>query len=63
MAFIQNAVPHDIEHLVPLPNPADMGIKELKAAIKTAGLSAQAVGFAEKGEFVQLLQSHYDTLR
>ena len=60
--FLSDRIPHDSEHLIPLRNPSDMSVKELKAAIKEAGLSSQAVGFAEKSEFIQLLQGHYETL-
>ena len=63
LSFLQRTVPHDAEHVVPLPHPADMSIKELKAAIKDAGLVSKATGFAEKFEFVQLLQEHYDSLK
>jgi len=40
-----------------LKDPRDMSIKELKAAIGKAGLGNRAVGFMEKREFVELLQS------
>lgn len=63
LSFLQRILPHDAEHLVPLPNPAEMSIKELKAAIKEAGLTSKATGFAEKFEFVQLLQEHYENLK
>ena len=62
MSFLGDKIPHHSDHLVPLRNPAEMSVKELKAAIKEAGLSAQAVGFAEKSEFIQLLQGHYESL-
>lgn len=35
-----------------------MSIRELKEAIRVAGLSNQAVGFREKSEFVDLLKQH-----
>lgn len=37
-------------------DPEDMTIKELKAAIRSAGLESKAVGFMEKSEFVKLLK-------
>lgn len=39
--------------------PNEMSVKELKAAIRNAGLASQAVGFSEKQEFVTLLEAHY----
>jgi hypothetical protein len=35
-----------------------MSIKELKEAIRAAGLSNQALGFREKSEFIELLTQH-----
>lgn len=35
----------------------EMSVKELKAAIKAAGLAGQAVGLAEKNELVSLLST------
>jgi hypothetical protein len=35
-----------------------MSVKELKAAIRKAGLNRKAVGLMEKHEFVKLLQEH-----
>lgn len=37
-------------------DPEDMSIKELIAAIRSAGLESKAVGFMEKSEFVKLLK-------
>jgi Tfp pilus assembly protein PilF len=39
--------------------PRDMGIRELRAAIRSAGLHDQTLGFAEKHEYVSLLENHY----
>lgn len=39
--------------------PAEMSVKELKEAVRRAGLGKQAVGFCDKGEFVRLLEEHY----
>ena len=38
--------------------PRDMSVKELKTAIKSANLSNLAVGFTEKKDYVDLLESH-----
>lgn len=63
LSFLNRILPEDPEHLVPLRSPAEMSVKELKAAVKEAGLAAKAVGFAEKGEYVSLLQAHYESLK
>ncbi len=38
-------------------DPSAMSIKEIKEAIKRAGLTAQTKGLSEKSEFVELLRS------
>ena len=43
---------------VTLKDPADMSVKELKEAIRNAGLASKAVGLMEKSEFVKLLNDH-----
>jgi len=43
-----------------LKAPIDMTIKELKAEIASVGLTRKTIGFAEKAEFVDLLQKHRD---
>ena len=35
-----------------------MSVKELKAAIRKAGLASKAVGLMEKSEFIKLAQDH-----
>eukprot|EP00587_Corethron_hystrix_P006884 CAMPEP_0113323558 /NCGR_PEP_ID=MMETSP0010_2-20120614/16400_1 /TAXON_ID=216773 ORGANISM="Corethron hystrix, Strain 308" /NCGR_SAMPLE_ID=MMETSP0010_2 /ASSEMBLY_ACC=CAM_ASM_000155 /LENGTH=283 /DNA_ID=CAMNT_0000182527 /DNA_START=155 /DNA_END=1006 /DNA_ORIENTATION=- /assembly_acc=CAM_ASM_000155 len=42
--------------------PSEMSVKELKAAIRRAGIGNQAIGFYEKGEFVKLLENHLASL-
>ena len=42
-----------------LKPPSEMSIKELKLAIKNAGLVNKAISFSEKYEFVKLLEDHY----
>jgi tetratricopeptide (TPR) repeat protein len=39
--------------------PSGMSIRELKAAIREAGLQDQTLGFTEKHEYVSLLENHY----
>jgi len=58
LAFIKQHLPEETDFKVKLKDPATMSIKELKAAIRKAGLSQQAMGFMEKSEFVKLLQEH-----
>lgn len=66
-AFLQQRLPAGPEHvgrmMPPPPKPfAEMSVKELKAAVAEAAggsLRAQAVGFSEKREFVELLEKHY----
>lgn len=62
-SFIEGIIPPSPDFLVPLRDPGDMSVKELKAAIKEAGLSSKAVGFAEKSDYVEVLRDHYKTLR
>ena len=38
----------------------EMSVKELKAAIRKAGLLSKAIGFMEKREYIDLLQDHRD---
>jgi lysophospholipase II len=56
--FLLKHLPPDDSCKITVKEPRDMSVKELKAAIKKAGLSNKAVGFMEKSEFVQLLQNH-----
>lgn len=56
--FLQKQLPPDDAYKIQLKDPSSMSVKELKAAIRRAGLSAQAAGFMEKKEFVQLLTEH-----
>jgi hypothetical protein len=62
ISFLETRVPHDPAFAVPIKSPADMSIKELKAALREAGLLSQAVGFVEKSEFVRLLDEHYQRI-
>lgn len=58
-AFLQQQLPHDPALCLQPKAPAEMSIKELKAAVRQAGLGSQAAGFYEKAEFVRLLEEHY----
>lgn len=60
LQFVQTVLPHsdDPTHKVRLKDPNDMSVKELRAAVRKAGLSQHAVGFMEKVEFVRLLEKH-----
>jgi predicted esterase len=56
--FVQSVLPADDTCKIQLKDPSAMSVKELKAAIKKAGLGPKAVGFMEKSEFIRLLQDH-----
>lgn len=58
MGFLQKILPADDSCKITLKDPSDMSIKELKAAIRKAGLQQSALGFTEKREFIQLLNDH-----
>lgn len=57
--FMLAQLPHDPAFAIKPKAPAEMSIKELKAAIRHCGLGAQAASFYEKQEFVKLLEEHY----
>jgi len=58
--FLEKVLPFDESAKITLKNPKSMSVKQLKAAIRKAGLSDKAVGLFEKSEFVQLVQDHRD---
>ena len=58
MAFLTRVLPPDDSCRVRLKDPSDMSVKELKAAIRKAGLGSKAVGLMEKSEFIKLLEEH-----
>jgi lysophospholipase II len=58
LTFLQKHLAPSETCKIQLPDPATMSVKELKAAIRRAGLGQQAVGLMEKREFVQLLQDY-----
>ncbi|KNC83829.1 hypothetical protein SARC_03936 [Sphaeroforma arctica JP610] len=58
--FIMSILPPDESCNIKLKDPSDMSVKELKAAVKEAGLGDRAKGLVEKSEFVKLVQVHRD---
>jgi hypothetical protein len=56
--FLQTVLPDDASSRVQLKSPSEMSIKELKTAIRKAGLQHKAVGLMEKHEFVKMVQEH-----
>jgi lysophospholipase-2 len=58
--FLKRVLPPDDSCKIAVKDPSDMSVKELKAAIRKAGLGQQAVGLMEKQEFVKLLKDHYE---
>ena len=58
LQFLQGILPDDPSHKIKVKDPSEMSVKELRAAIRKAGLSHKAVGLMEKPEFVRLLQDH-----
>lgn len=58
--FVSDKLPLNEDLAIKIKDPSEMSIKELKTAVRNAGLSSKALGFSEKQEFVFLLKSHYD---
>lgn len=58
VSFLQKVLPSDESIKINLKDPNAMNIKELKAYIRKAGLTQNAVGLMEKQEFVKLVQDH-----
>ena len=56
LAFVQKVLPPDDTCTIKLKDPKEMSIKELKVAIRKAGLST--TGLFEKSEFIKLLEDH-----
>ena len=59
--FISTIIPDSPELAIKPKDPSTRSIKELKAAIKSAGLGARAAGLMEKHEFVSLLTEYYNS--
>ena len=60
MMFLKEVLPYDESIKITLKDPKDMSIKELKAAIRKAGLNSR--GLMEKSEFIKLVLL-YEELR
>lgn len=60
--FLLERLPDDPKFRIQLKDPKSMSVKELKAALRKAGILSQTVGFTEKQEFVKLLESHRKSL-
>jgi len=58
--FLAGVIP-PAKGCVKVKSPKEMSVKELKAAVRNAGIARQAVGFYEKAEFVKLLEEHRST--
>ena len=56
--WLKRVLPPDDSCKIVLKDPTEMSVKELKAAIRKAGLGQKAVGLMEKQEFVKLLQDY-----
>lgn len=56
--FLEEVLPANDAFKIVLKDPSEMSVKELKAAIRKAGLSHKAVGLMEKHEFVKLVNEH-----
>jgi predicted esterase len=54
--FLLKVLPDDPSVCIQLKDPAEMSVKELKQALRKAGLSS--VGLMEKSEFVKILKDH-----
>ena len=64
--FLNTKLPHLDESevnsiLTPQPPKefVTMSVKELKIAVSKANLTSSCIGFSEKREFIELLESHY----
>lgn len=60
LEFLKTVLPEDNTCRIQLKDVSDMSVKELKEAIRRAGISHMAKGFTEKQEFRTLLQDHRD---
>lgn len=59
--FLKMVLPVDANACIKVKAPEEMSVKELKAAIRRAGLGRKAVGLCEKGEFIKLLKVYRET--
>lgn len=56
--WLLKVLPPDDSCKITVKDPSEMSIKELKAAIRKAGLGHKAVGLMEKQEFVSLIKEY-----
>lgn len=56
LVFLKGVLPVDESCKIKVKEASEMSVKELREAIRKAGLSSKAVGLMEKPEFVRLLQ-------
>jgi len=61
MEFLKKKLPEDKNQCVRVKDPGEMSVKELKAAIRNAGLGSRAVGLMEKSEFVKLVREYRES--
>ena len=62
LTFLKKVLP-DAPDMAIKPKPAsEMSVKELKEAIRKAGLYSRSLGFFEKREYVELLEEHQRSL-
>ena len=59
-SFLSVKLPFNADLAIKPKDPSEMSVKELKTAIRNAGLTDKAIGLSEKQEFVFLLKSHYE---
>jgi len=61
-SFLKRVLPIDGDGVddckVKLKDPKDMSVKELKEAVRMAGIGRNALGFTEKSEFIRLVEDH-----
>lgn len=64
LSFLNTVLPAEGEDkeswLITVKDAKDMSVKELRGAIRKAGLERKAVGFMEMSEFVRLVQDYRD---
>lgn len=60
--FLSDILPFDAAIVMKPKPPKEMSIKELKEAIREAGMTSQTKGFAEKYEYVNLLEGYFKTV-
>jgi lysophospholipase II len=60
LQFLKERLPNDATYNIKVKSAQEMSVKELREAIRKAGLSHKAVGLMEKSDFVRLLQDHRD---